>query len=90
MSLIRNIGKAAIGRRIKRRSARAGLLGTGIGIVATRIATRSIPGAVLVGGALVARTLYQRRKMPARPTHSAHNSHPSIVAKRHRQSVLRW
>ncbi len=63
MLLIRNIGKAAIGHRIKRRSARKGLLGAGLGIVVTRIATRSIPGAVIVGGALVARSLYQRRKI---------------------------
>jgi len=65
MPLITNTGKAAIARRIKRRSARKGALRFGAGIVATRIATRSIPGAVLVGGALVARTLYQHRKMTA-------------------------
>jgi len=29
---------------------------------ATRIATRSVPGAIVVGGALLARTLHERRK----------------------------
>jgi len=29
-------------------------------VVATRIATRSIPGALLVGGAMVAKALYDR------------------------------
>ena len=34
------------------------LLGTAI----ARIATRSVPGAIIVGGALLAKTLYDRRK----------------------------
>jgi hypothetical protein len=34
----------------------------GWGIAATRIASRSIPGALLVGGALVAKALYDKRK----------------------------
>jgi hypothetical protein len=29
---------------------------------ATRIATRSVPGAIVVGGALLAKTLHERRK----------------------------
>ncbi|WP_421839405.1 hypothetical protein [Novosphingobium sp.] len=29
---------------------------------ATRIATRSVPGAIIVGGALLAKTLHERRK----------------------------
>jgi len=31
------------------------------GTVALRIATRSVPGAILVGGALIAKRLYDRR-----------------------------
>lgn len=32
------------------------------GAVLTRIATRSVPGAIVVGGAVLARTLYNRRR----------------------------
>jgi hypothetical protein len=35
-----------------------GLVGTAI----ARVATRSVPGAILVGGGLVAKALYERRK----------------------------
>ena len=62
MSLIRTMGKAAIAKGIQKHGARKGLLGFGIGMVATRIATRSIPGALLVGGAFLAKSLYDKKK----------------------------
>ena len=37
------------------------LLGGIAGAVAVRVASRSVPGAILVGGALVAKRLYDRR-----------------------------
>jgi hypothetical protein len=46
-------GKATLGK---------GVIGAGIGLVATRIATRSIPGALLVGGALAAKWLYDKKQ----------------------------
>ena len=46
-------GKATLGK---------GVLGAGIRLIATRIATRSIPGALLVGGALAAKWLYDKNK----------------------------
>lgn len=46
-------GKAGIGK---------GLIGAGIGLVAARIAKRSVPGAILVGGAMVAKWLYDQKK----------------------------
>lgn len=58
--MLRSIIGAVVGNRVGRGS--NGLLGAGLGIAATRLATRSIPGALLVGGALVAKTLYDRRK----------------------------
>jgi hypothetical protein len=61
MPLLKTIAGAVVGEAVGRKRGR-GLLGAGLGIVATRIATRSIPGALLVGGALVAKTLYDRRK----------------------------
>jgi hypothetical protein len=59
--MLRSIAGTVIGELIGRRSGN-GLLGAGIGFVATRIATRSIPGAVIVGGAILAKTLYDRRQ----------------------------
>jgi hypothetical protein len=61
MPLLKTIAGAIVGEAVGRKRGR-GLLGAGLGIAATRIATRSIPGALLVGGALLAKTLYDRRK----------------------------
>jgi hypothetical protein len=58
--MLRSIAGAVVGEVIGRRRGN-GLLGAGIGLVATRIATRSVPGLLLVGGAIVARSLYDRR-----------------------------
>ena len=38
------------------------MLGGVAGMVAMRVATRSVPGAILVGGAVIAKKLYDRRK----------------------------
>jgi hypothetical protein len=59
--LLKSIAGAVIGEVIGR-SKGHGLLGAGIGLIATRIATRSLPGALLVGGAILAKTVYDRRK----------------------------
>jgi hypothetical protein len=61
MPLLKTIAGAVVGEELGRRKGH-GLLGTGLGILATRIATRSIPGALAVGGVLVAKRLYDRRK----------------------------
>jgi len=61
MPLLRNIAGAVVGEVIGQKRGH-GLLGAGLGIIATRIATRSLPGALLVGGALVAKAVYDRRK----------------------------
>jgi hypothetical protein len=42
-------------------AARKALLGGIAGTVAVRIATRSVPGAILVGGAMLAKRLYDKR-----------------------------
>jgi hypothetical protein len=49
-------GKAGVGK---------GLLGAGIGMVAARIASRSVPGALLVGGMMVAKWLYDKNQKEA-------------------------
>ncbi len=59
--MLRSIAGAVVGEVIGQKRGH-GLLGAGLGIIATRIATRSLPGALLVGGALVAKAVYDRRK----------------------------
>lgn len=61
MPILKTIFGAVVGDAIGRRSGN-GLLGAGLGVAATRLATRSIPGALLVGGAFVAKKLYDKRK----------------------------
>lgn len=61
MPILKTILGALVGDAIGKRRGN-GLLGAGIGIAATRLATRSIPGALLVGGAFVAKKLYDKRK----------------------------
>ncbi len=61
MPILKTILGAVVGDAIGKRKGN-GLLGAGIGIAATRLATRSIPGALLVGGAFVAKKLYDKRK----------------------------
>jgi hypothetical protein len=59
--MLKSIAGAVVGEVIGQKRGH-GLLGAGIGLVATRIATRSLPGALLIGGAIIAKTLYDRRK----------------------------
>lgn len=67
MLVRRGIEKALLGRRyspekaksiIKGRTMTQALLGT----AAARVATTSVPGAIIVGGGLLAKTLYDRHK----------------------------
>jgi hypothetical protein len=59
--MLKSIAGAVIGEVIGRKRGN-GLLGAGIGLVATRIATRSLPGLLVVGGAIAAKTIYDKRK----------------------------
>ncbi|WP_397576876.1 hypothetical protein [Sphingorhabdus sp.] len=59
--MLKSIAGAVVGEVIGRKRGH-GLLGAGIGVVATRLATRSIPGLLLVGGAIVAKSIYDKRK----------------------------
>jgi hypothetical protein len=53
---------ALIGGAVGKAGAGKGLLGAGIGLVAARIARRSVPGALLVGGAMAAKWLYDKKQ----------------------------
>ena len=59
--MLRSLAGAVVGEVIGRKRGH-GLLGAGIGVVATRLATRSIPGLLLVSGAIVAKSIYDQRK----------------------------
>ncbi|WP_397585321.1 hypothetical protein [Sphingorhabdus sp.] len=59
--MLKTIAGAVIGEVIGRKSGN-GLLGAGLGIVATRLATRSMPGLLLVGGAFAAKSMFDKRK----------------------------
>ena len=61
MPLLKTLAGVLVGEAVGRKKGH-GILGAGIGIIATRIATRSLPGALLVGGALVAKKVYDARK----------------------------
>jgi hypothetical protein len=64
MPLLKTLAGALVGEAVGRKRGH-GILGAGIGIIATRIATRSLPGALLVGGAYVAKKIYDARKAKA-------------------------
>jgi hypothetical protein len=59
--MLRSIAGAVVGEVIGRKRGH-GLLGAGVDLVATRLATRSIPGLLLVGGAIAAKSIYDQRK----------------------------
>lgn len=59
--MLKSIAGAVVGEVIGRKRGN-GLLGAGLGLVATRIATRSVPGLLLVGGAIVAKAIYDKSK----------------------------
>ncbi len=60
MSILRTAATAVVGSEIAKQKKGNGLLGFGLGLIATRIATRSLPGAMLIGGVMVAKALYDR------------------------------
>ena len=62
MSMLRSLGRLAVGRTVADRVAGKGLLGAGIGLVASRLALRSVPGAALVGSGLLAKYLWDRHR----------------------------
>lgn len=62
MSIFREIARGALGGHVRSKTAGRGLLGAGVGLIAARIATRSLPGAALVGGGLVAKYLWDKKR----------------------------
>ncbi len=62
MGLLKTLIGTIAGQKIGEKTAGRGFLGAGVGLVATRLAMRSIPGAALVGGGFLAKKLYDKRK----------------------------
>jgi hypothetical protein len=62
MSGLSKIIPAIVGGVAGKAGAGKGLIGAGLGLIAARIAKRSVPGALLVGGALVAKYLYDKKQ----------------------------
>ncbi len=58
------------------KTGRKSLLGGIAGVVAVRVATRSVPGAILVGGAVIAKRLYDRRREGSVAAKSAQKAKP--------------
>jgi hypothetical protein len=52
----------AVDKMIPAPAGKTGLAGKLIGAALVRIATRSVPGAIIVGGGMLAKTLHDRRK----------------------------
>jgi len=64
MPIVRNLFTTFVGYEARKHTTGNGLLHFGLGMIAARIATASIPGALLVGGALIAKKLYDDSKEP--------------------------
>ncbi len=52
----------AVEKLIPAPAAKSGVAGKLIGAALVRIATRSVPGAIIVGGGMLAKALHERRK----------------------------
>lgn len=61
MSLFGSIGRSILGSTARRRAG-GGFAGLALGAIAARIATRSVPGALLVGGGFLAKHLWDRKR----------------------------
>lgn len=64
MPIVRNLFTTFVGYEARKHTNGNGLLNFGLGMIAARIATASIPGALLVGGAIIAKKLYDDSKEP--------------------------
>lgn len=62
MSIVRNLFTTLVGYEARKHTQGHGLRNFGLGMIAARIATRSVPGALLVGGVLIAKKLYDDSK----------------------------
>lgn len=62
MSIPKVIASAALGKVIKKQMGGKGLMGLGMGMTALRVATKSVPGAMLIGTGLVLAAYVKKRQ----------------------------
>lgn len=62
MSLISSLMKSAARYGVARKTTGKGLASTALGFVATKLFTRSIPGAMMVGGAILGKHLWDKKR----------------------------
>lgn len=94
MSLLSELTKTAARHGVAKKSAGSGVIGMVAGLVATRIATKSVPGAVLVGGAILGKYLWDKKKereaLGAAPSRMAPepDSAPTVTPYPHKDQVI--
>ena len=62
MSLFKSMTRGAIGGAVRDKSFGRGLFGSGLALLASRVALRSVPGAALIGGGLLAKHLWDKKR----------------------------
>lgn len=62
MSVVRNVFTTYVGNEVRRHTHGHGVRNFALGMIAARVATRSVPGALLVAGVLIAKRLYDDAK----------------------------
>src|SRR3546814_17733849 len=64
--MLGNIARAILTNRVKAETGKAGALGTIAALAATTVLRRSVPGAIIIGGVLVAQQLIKIGKASCR------------------------
>ncbi|WP_022674200.1 hypothetical protein [Novosphingopyxis baekryungensis] len=66
MNFFKTLATTLIGKKVSQkvgdRTLGSSMVGAGVGFLVTKVATRSLPGAALVGGGYLAKKLYDKRK----------------------------
>lgn len=60
--MLHKIATAVLANHVKRESGKSGALGMVAGLAATTVLRRSVPGAIIIGGVVVARKLFKMKR----------------------------
>ena len=60
--MLRSLMSSAVGAAARKQTAGRGMMSFGLGFLATRLATKSVPGALLVGAGLLGKYLLDRKQ----------------------------
>lgn len=61
--VLHKLAAAILARQVKRETAKSGAIGLLAGVAATAVLRRSVPGALVIGGVVVARQLIKMKNM---------------------------